>query len=109
MGELWLPGVSGPHEELVARLHRLIERFAAEQKIERAVVEVELADDSRFALDGIEAEPGFGFVTLRPHPDEDEELPGQMIVPLGSIRRIELYAREEARQRLGFTLRAAPS
>lgn len=29
MRELWLPGVEGPHEEFVARLHRQIERFAS--------------------------------------------------------------------------------
>ncbi len=67
MSELWLPGVQAPQDELVSRIHRQIERFAAEAGIERAFVEVELADGARFPLDAMSAEPGFGFVTLRPH------------------------------------------
>ena len=33
-------------------------------------------------------EPGYGFVTIRPHPQED--VPAEVIVPVGSIKRIEL-------------------
>ena len=107
MTEVWLPGVRAPQDELVARIHRQIERFAAEAGVERASVLVELADGSRFPLDSISAEPGFGFVTLRPHPDpedEYEEQPAELIVPVGAIRRIELNRADEQRDRFGFSL-----
>jgi len=104
-GDLWLPGIpAGPQEEFVARIHRQIESFAVAAAVERTFVEVELADGSRFPLDSISPEPGFGFVTLTPHPDADEEYPGQVIVPVGSIRRIELARAEEDREVLGFSL-----
>jgi hypothetical protein len=61
-------------------------------------------DGSRFPLDSVAAEPGFGFVTLTPHPDADEDYPGQVIVPVSSIRRIELARAEEERAALGFSL-----
>ena len=105
MTGLWIPGMAaGPQEELVERLHRQIERFAAEAGIERAFVEVELVDGARFALDSIAAEPGFGFVTIVPHPSLDEDVPEQLIVPVGSIRRIELARAEEQRAQLGFSV-----
>jgi hypothetical protein len=107
MSDLWLPGVHAPQDELVARIHRQIERFAAEAGVERAFVLVELADGSRLPLDALSPEPGFGFVTLRPHPDPDDEyedLPAELIVPVGSIRRIELDRADEQRARFGFSL-----
>ncbi|MGH3103929.1 MAG: hypothetical protein ACRDN6_07535 [Gaiellaceae bacterium] len=104
MTGLWIPGMSaGPQEELVERIHRQIERFAADAGVERAVVEIELADGSRFALDSLSPEPGFGFVTIVPHPGLDEELPERLIVPVGLIRRIELARAEEQRAQLGFS------
>jgi hypothetical protein len=107
---LWIPGMAaGPQDELVERIHRQIERFASDAGIEQAFVEVELADGSRLTLDAIRAEPGFGFVTLVPHPEVDEEdLPEQVMVPVGAIRRIELARAEERRARFGFSL-PAPS
>jgi hypothetical protein len=107
MSELWLPGVQAPQDELVARIHREIERFAAEAGIERAFVQVELADGSRLPLDSLSAEPGFGFVTLRPHRTEEddyEDVPEELIVPVGAIRRIELDRVDEERARFGFSL-----
>jgi hypothetical protein len=95
---------AGPQDELVERIHRQIERFAREAGIEQAFVEVELADGSRLTLDAIQPEPGFGFVTLIPHPQVEEELPEQVMVPVGSIRRIELARAEERRARFGFSL-----
>jgi hypothetical protein len=59
------------------------------------MVEVELADSSRFVLEKIDPEPGFGMVTLHVHSDDDA--PDALIVPLGSIRRIELRRVPEAR------------
>jgi hypothetical protein len=97
---------SAPQEELVERLHRQIEVFAREAQGHRAFVEIELHDGSRFALDSITAEPGYGFVTLVPHPATDEDLPECLIVPVGSIRRIELGRAEEQRARFGFSLPA---
>jgi hypothetical protein len=104
MSQLWLPGLpSGPLEELVERLERQIARFAEQAAVERAYVVVELVDGWRFALDSMSPEPGFGFVTLRPHPEQDEELPEEVIVPVGSIKRVELDRAAEERARLGFS------
>ena len=97
---------AGTQDEFVERLHRQIERFAREAGIERAFVEVELFDGARFALDSIDAEPGFGFVTLRPHRADEDDLPAELIVPAGSIKRIELDRAEEQRARFGFSLPA---
>jgi hypothetical protein len=102
--ELWVPGVEGPHDELVSRLHRLIARFAQEAGVERASVVVELESGARFALDSISPEPGFGFVTLRPHPEEDLDVPAELVVPVAALRRIELDAAEDQRARFGFSL-----
>ena len=66
------------------RLRNRIEAFAEQH--EQAVVEIELRDGSTHAVASIEPEPGFGFVTLVPHGDENVEL----IVPLGAFARITL-------------------
>ena len=94
---------AGPQHELVERIHRQIERFAADAGVSRAFVVVELADGSRFPLDAISAEPGFGFVTLTPHPEAEAELPEQLIVPVGTLRRVELSRAEEQKAGLGFS------
>ena len=104
MSELWIPGVAAPQDEFVHRLHRQIERFAAEQGVERAFVQVELVDGSRFTVHSITAEPGYGFVSIRPHEEDEPDVPGELIVPVGSIRRIELDRAEEERSQLGFSL-----
>jgi hypothetical protein len=76
--------------------------------VETPVVEVELADTARFLLDRIEPEPGFGMVTLYLHADDDPETPDAMIVPIGSIRRVELRtAPEDKVSRFGFSVRPA--
>jgi hypothetical protein len=105
--ELWLPGVEGPHEDFVERVHRQIERFAQRAGVERAMVDVELTDGSRFVLDSLSPEPGYGFVTIRPHAEADAEVPEELIVPIVSLRRIELARAEEQRGRFGFTLPSA--
>lgn len=105
MSSLWIPGIAaGPLEEFVARLHRGIESYAQEAGVEQAFVEVELADGSRFCLDRVSPEPGFGFVTLRPHCRPDEDVPDAIVLHIGVIRRIDLYRAEEQRERFGFTL-----
>lgn len=104
---VWIPGMAaGPLEDFVARLHRRIEAYASDAGLEQASVEIELVDGSRYALDTISPEPGFGFVTLRPHrrADDDDDVPDELVVPVGAIQRIELRRAEEQRARFGFTL-----
>lgn len=62
-----------------------------------------LHDGTRLALAALAPEPGYGMVTVTPEPG-DEDLPEQLIVPLGSIVRIELRRAAERRGTLGFTL-----
>jgi hypothetical protein len=101
--DVWTPGNAGPHEDLVGRIHSQIRRFATEREIEQAVVEVELRDGSRFELDALLAEPGYGFVTIRPHPG-DEDVPPELIIPVALIGRIELHAAQDKPSRLGFSV-----
>lgn len=102
MPELWIPGFEGPHEDFVARVHRQIERFARERGIDQAVVEVELRDGARYTVGAISPDPGYGFITITPH--EEEDAPAELVVPVGSLARIELYPAEEQRARFGFSL-----
>jgi hypothetical protein len=105
--ELWVPGLAGPHEDFVQRLHRHIERFAQEREIEQAAVEVELRDGSRFRLGGVLPEPGFGFVTIVPHEEQraaEDDVPAEVIVPIGQIERIDIYEARDQRGRFGFAL-----
>ena len=120
MPEFWVPGPAGPSlEDFVQRIHRQIERFASRRGWERAVVEVELQDGSRFALHSISPEPGYGYVTLCPYPEEGGRPwprggeiaplpPEEVIVPVGAIVRITLGdSAGEHRSRLGFSLPAS--
>jgi hypothetical protein len=102
VSNLWVPGFAGPLDDLVDRIHRRIEQFAEEAGVEQAYVEIELADGARYAVESLSAAPGYGFVTIRPHPGED--VPGEVIAPIGSIRRIELSRAAEQRARLGFSV-----
>jgi hypothetical protein len=103
--DLWVPGFAGPLDDLVERIHRRIEQFAEEAGVESTFVEVELVDGVRYAVESLAPEPGYGFVTIRPHPSDDT--PALVIVPVGSIRRIELSAAAEERTQLGFSVRAS--
>jgi hypothetical protein len=94
---------AGPLQEFVERLHRLIERFAAEAGVEQAYVVAELVDGRRFALDALSPEPGFGFLTLHPHADAEDDVPERVVVPVGAIKRIELDRAMEERERFGFS------
>lgn len=98
--------MAGPLEELVKRIQRRIEAFAAEHGVEQIGVSVELADGALHRLASLSAEPGFGFVTLCPHCQEGE--PEELIVPLGAIREIRIGVDGEGQQ-LGFSLPAAPA
>ena len=102
MSELWLPGASGPLDELVTQIHLRIEAFV-ERHGKQALVEVELRDGSTVALRSISAEPGSGFVTLRPHGEDGGE--EEWIVPITAVARITLRAAEE-REPFGFSLPA---
>ncbi len=104
-----MPGApAGPLEDFVARLHRTIVAFAVDARVDTPSVAVELVDGLRFALASVSAEPGFGFVTLTPHARaiEDDDLPERVVVPVTTIRRIELARAEEQRERFGFSLPA---
>jgi hypothetical protein len=102
--DLWTPVAEIPHEAFVERLHRAIASFAQATGVEKPLVEVELADSSRFVLERIEPEPGFGMVTLYV-TDPRDDAPDALIVPIGSLRRIELSkAPDERVQRFGFSV-----
>jgi hypothetical protein len=103
MPELWIPGMTGPLDELVARIHRRIASFASEHELEQTQVEAELHDGALLRLSTISAEPGYGFITLVPHPEDGE--PQELIVPLGAIRRLTL-SRAEPESPIGFSLPA---
>jgi hypothetical protein len=105
MPELWTPVTELPHEAFVERLHKAIAAFAESSGVDKPLVEVELADRSRFVLDRIEPEPGFGMVTLYVTDARDDDAPDALIVPIGSLRRIELSKSPEERvQRFGFSV-----
>ncbi len=103
MPELWTPVNELPHEAFVERVLRSIRAFAEATGIEKPIVEIELADTSRFVLERIEPEPGFGMVTLYlKNPREDD--PDALIIPIGSLRRIELRTAPERSARFGFNV-----
>ena len=103
MAELWTPGMAGPLDQLVDRVQRQTEEFKEMHGFDEVSVEVELHDGSLHRLRSLSAEPGFGFITLSPHVDEDG--PEVLIVPLGSIVRIRIGG-IEPEQRLGFSVPA---
>ena len=119
MSALWVPGMAaGPLEEFIARLYRKIDQFAARRGHEDARVEIELVDGARFVVHSISPEPGFGFVTIAPYPEDEEKPwprapgeepvpPDEVIVPVGSIRRITLNDAADRRPPLGFERRGA--
>ena len=47
-------------------------------------------------------EPGYGFLTLVPHPDEEGDRPYELVVPVGSIRQVAIHVPEPALGRFGF-------
>jgi hypothetical protein len=101
MSDVWVPGAAGPQEELVTRILLRIEAFV-ERYGKQARVEVELSDGPTAVLRSLAAEPGFGFVTLVPHHDDDgggEE----WIVPVTAVARITLRSAEE-QEPFGFSL-----
>ena len=102
MPEMWVPGAAGPLDQFVDKLQRRVTEFGQRRQLPEVAVEFELADGAIFTVRAISAEPGFGFVTITPHPEADEE-EEDVIVPIGSIRRITLGRPEPARARFGFS------
>lgn len=100
--DLWLPVFSGPLDDLVDRIHRRIEKFAEEASVEKAFVEVELVDGARYTVESLTPEPGYGFITIKPQQEDDT--PGLVIVPVGSIKRIELTSTAERPTAVGFSV-----
>jgi hypothetical protein len=92
--------MAGPHEELVNRIERRVERFKEEHALAEVEVTIELADGSLHRLKTVSAEPGFGFVSFCPHCDDDD--PQEMIVPLGAVREIRI-GMPGPEQAVGFT------
>ncbi len=103
MSAIWTPGAAGPLDELVSRISRLAADFAQENALERAQVCVELVDGSRHTLATTSAEPGFGFFSFTPHPEDDGE-PRRLIVPIGAVRSIEISTPDPERPHLGFAV-----
>jgi hypothetical protein len=102
MSELWLPGGALDIVDFVRRIHQQIARFAETHGLEQAMVEVELRDGSRHVLDTISPEPGYGFVTLRPHATDIDERQ-ELVVPVASLAQIRISPAEKEPQ-FGFAL-----
>jgi hypothetical protein len=89
----------------VQRLHRTIAAFGEANGIATPVVELELMDGARFVLQRIDPEPGSGMVTIHVQLDDDDETPDALIIPLGTIKRIELRKAPEHRvASVGFSV-----
>jgi hypothetical protein len=116
--QVWVPGAAASPppsvEDFLKRVHAQIQSFAEQCKCERAVVEVLLHDGRRLRLHSFSPEPGLGWVTLRPFPEEGDE-PAEpeedppvhetLMLPLQSIVRIVMTSPEEEEpHRFGFVL-----
>ena len=55
-------------------------------------------------LDRIDPDPGFGMITIYVRAEEDDDAPGALIIPIGSIRRFELRSAPEDRVAFGFSV-----
>jgi len=99
VSDLWVPGASGPLDDLVARIRLRIDAFA-ERTGAAPVVVVELRDGTTATLRTLEAEPGFGFVTVVPHAEDGDD--EEWIVPIAAVARLALR-KAEAREPFGFS------
>jgi hypothetical protein len=92
-----VPGAAAPSlEQFVARIHRLIEQHTVTHDAAQEHVEIELLGGETLSVTSLSSEPGFGFITLSVGAE-------QVIVPVGSIRRITLGPADEERKP-GFAL-----
>jgi hypothetical protein len=102
MSELWLPGGALDIDDFVRRVHQQIASFAETHGLAQVMVEVELRDGARQVLDTISPQPGYGFVTLRPHATDSDDSQ-ELIVPLASVAQIRISPAEQEPQ-FGFAL-----
>jgi hypothetical protein len=100
--QIWTPGMAGPLDEFVARLARMVGAFAQEHDLEQAEVRIELVDGSRHVLATATAEPGFGFFSFTPHPQDPRD-PRRVIIPIGAVKTIEISTPDPASQ-FGFAV-----
>lgn len=115
MPDLWIPGAAGPSvEDFVGRVHRTIEQYATRRGIERPYVEVLLHDGTRLGVHSLRPDPGYGFLTICPFPEDgppptanDDCPPEELIVPVGSIVRLRLSDAPELEPGLGFSVPSA--
>ena len=91
--------MAGPLDDLVNRILRRVDAFKSDHGLEEVELTVELLDGSLHRLKTLSADPGYGFVSFRPHGGDDE--PEELIVPLGAVREIRLSA-PEADHAFGF-------
>ncbi len=100
--DLWIPGAAEPSlGDFVQRIVNQIERYTGSHTAERSHVEIELADGERLTLQSLSSEPGYGFLTVAVHSHEGAA--EELIIPVGSIKRIALRPADEER-RPGFAL-----
>lgn len=99
--QIWTPGAAGPLDELVMRIARMVESFTREHELDHAEVRIELADGTRYVLESVEHEPGFGFLSFVPHREAGEE-PRRLVIPIGAVKLIEISAPDPARA-FGFS------
>jgi hypothetical protein len=78
----------------------MVEAFTREHGLEQAEVRLELADGREYVVESVSPEPGYGFLTLVPHREEGQE-PKQVIVPIGTVKLVEISAPDRDRP-LGF-------
>ena len=93
---VWTPGAAGPLDEFIGRLERIVTAFARDNEVEQAEVIIELVDGSRYLVAATSPEPGFGFFSLTPHREDDDE-PRRVIVPIGAVRSIDISAPDPPR------------
>ena len=62
--ELWTPGMIGPLDDLVTRIHRRIDGFKVDHGLDKVTVSIELSTVRCTSSHRISPEPGYGFVTL---------------------------------------------
>ncbi len=91
-----------PEERWARTLLDEIAEFAASHERPEPLVRVTLGDGEQFFLAALEPRPGRGFVTLHPHPEHVSDLvpgrsggmltPRALVVPLGSVTKVELLS-----------------
>jgi len=99
---LWIPGAAEPSlADFVQRIVAQIERYTNSHSADRSHVEIELVDGERLTLQSLSSEPGYGFLTVAVQPGEGDA--EELIIPVGSIKRIALRPADEERHP-GFAL-----